>query len=110
MLKYSVCLWLINHINHVIWTNQTVQDDFFFLYILAFLPLYVSQISIMDYRCEPVAPKWMMMIIVSACHICIIPSCPPEIFPIPTGDLHFLYFSFHEDITKHNMCPCISKF
>lgn len=33
MLKYSVCLWLINHINHVIWTNQTVQDDFFFLYI-----------------------------------------------------------------------------
>lgn len=75
---------------------------YFFIYILAFLPLSVSQISIMDYRCEPVAPKWMMMIIMSACHICIIPSCPPEIFPIPTGDLHFLYFSFHEDITlKH---------
>lgn len=69
MLKYSVCLWLINHINHVIWTNQTVQDDFFFFYIysgflatVCFTDLHYglqmwaccSQMDDDDHRCQPV--------------------------------------------------------
>lgn len=66
---------------------------------LAFFLLSVSQISIMDYTCEPIAPKWMMMMIMAACHICLAALYLQEISTIPPGYLHFLFFLFHSGMT-----------
>lgn len=60
-----------------------------YIFILSFLQMSVSQVSIMVCSCEPIAPKWMM-IIMSASHICISHSLPQAFSAIPAGYLHFI--------------------
>lgn len=63
-----------------------------FISTSSFLTHFVSQASIMVYRCQPMSPKWMM-IIVTKIFAWILYSSPQKFSPISSGYLRFFLFS-----------------